>query len=378
MPKNALNAVLLFVAGCFCLPLAALEEGKFRPISYDYPALTRTEAGPALDWQAVPVADPRLAFLLDIPESALVDKKFWPERDLWDRLRNGFAIPDIASPLLADRERWYAQRRDLVLTMSEKARRYLHHIVESVERRKLPLELALLPMVESGFEPAALSSAQAAGLWQFIPGTATRYRLAQNEHYDARRDIIASTEAALDYLEFLFAKFHDWHLALAGYNWGEEAVARAVARNQAKGLPIDFDHLVMPEETRYYVPKLLALRNLVLDPEAYAISLAEIADTPYFAEIDVAVALDVDAVARMANLSANEVRALNPSHKSMLISGKGKPALLLPVERLETFRDSVAAWRSARQPGGAAPLSGKSRIAPGGLRVATDKPPRRM
>lgn len=310
--------------------------------SGDLPASIRAEAGPAMDWNPQPVVDSSRAFLLDIPESTLAGRRHWPERDLWDRLRNGFAIPDLRSSLVADHEKWYAQRKDQLLVISEKARRYLFHIVDAVDRRKMPLELALLPMVESGFEPNAVSSAQAVGLWQFIPGTAARYRLAQNEHYDARRDIVASTEAALDYLEFLFGRFRDWPLALAAYNWGEEAVSRAISRNLAKGLATDFDSLVLPEETRHYVPKLIAIRNLVLAPEANGVVLAEIPNLPYFAEVDVRVPLDLGAVARLSNLSAAEVRALNPSHRSSLISGKGKPALLLPVDRVQMFRDRVA------------------------------------
>ena len=243
--------------------------------------------------------------------------------------------------MVAERERWYGQRKDIVVNISQKARRYLFHIVEAVERRGLPTELALLPIVESGFEPGALSAAQAAGLWQFIPGTAQRYRLKVTDHYDARRDIVASTEAALDYLEFLYRIFNDWQLALAAYNWGEEAVLRAVQRNQSKGLPGDYESLVLPEETRYYVPKLMAIRNIVLNPELHGVELADIPNLPYFAEVDVGQPLDIKSVAKLAELPAAEILALNPSHNSSVISGKGKPSVLLPADSVETFHRNI-------------------------------------
>lgn len=265
---------------------------------------------------------------------------------VWDRIRNGFTLPPLRGALVAEREHWYGQRKGLVANISQKARRYLFHIVEAVERRGLPTELALLPIVESGFEPGALSTAQAAGLWQFIPGTAQRYRLRLTDHYDARRDIIASTEAALDYLEFLHGIFKDWQLALAAYNWGEEAVLRAVQRNQAKGLPGDYESLVLPEETRYYVPKLMAIRNIVLNPELHGIELADIPNLPYFSEVDVRQALDLKSVAKLAGLPATEILALNPSHKSSLISGKGKPSVLLPADSVEVFNRNIMTYRA--------------------------------
>ena len=291
-----------------------------------------------------PIVDSRRAYLLDIDEEEFSAKQRAPVRNVWDRIRNGFELPPLRGPLVADRELWYGQRKELVAAISQKARRYLYHIVEAVEKRGMPMELALLPVVESGFEPGALSSAQAAGLWQFIPGTAQRYRLKLTEHYDARRDIVASTEAALDYLEFLHGIFKDWQLALAAYNWGEEAVLRAVQRNQAKGLPADYENLTLPEETRYYLPKLMAIRNIVQSPELHGVELADIPNTPYFARIDVPVALDIQSVARLAGLSTGEVLALNPSHNSSFISGKGKPALLLPADRIDAFEQNMAKY----------------------------------
>jgi len=316
--------------------------------SFIYHPAVLNEMGPGLkpEVHQGPVVDSARSYLLDIGEEEFSAKPRIPVRNVWDRIRNGFELPPLRGPLVAERELWYGQRKELVANISQKARRYLYHIVNEVEKRGLPMELALLPIVESGFEPGALSTAQAAGLWQFIPGTAQRYRLKLTDHYDARRDIVASTEAALDYLEFLHGIFKDWQLALAAYNWGEEAVSRAVQRNQAKGRPADYESLTLPEETRYYLPKLMAIRNIVLSPELHGMELADIPNTPYFVEINVPVALDIQSVARLAGLSTGEVLALNPSHKSLFISGKGKPALLLPADRIEAFAQNMANFPS--------------------------------
>lgn len=319
------------------------ESGLRRPV-FTYHPMLLGELGPGLkpEVRLDPFPDRNRSYLLEISEGEFSGTEAAPIRNVWDRIRNGFALPPLKGPRVVERELWYAQRKELVANISQKARRYLFHIVEAVEKRGMPMELALLPIVESGFEPGALSTAQAAGLWQFIPGTAQRYKLKLTDHYDARRDIVASTEAALDYLEFLHGIFKDWQLALAAYNWGEEAVLRAIQRNQAKGLATDYEALTLPEETRYYLPKLMAIRNIVLSPELHGIELADIPNAPYFVGVDVPLPLDIPAVARLAGLSTAEVLALNPSHKSSLISGKGKPAVLLPADRVESFAVNVA------------------------------------
>ena len=338
----ALVSSLIFLTGV----VRAGGDDSLPRQSYVYHPAVLEEMGPGLkpEVQRGPVFDLSRAYLLEISEEEFVGKKAAPIRNLWDRIRNGFALPPLRGPLVAGRELWYGQRKDMMAGISQKSRRYLFHIVEAVEKRGLPMELALLPIVESGFEPGALSSAQAAGLWQFIPGTAQRYRLKLTDHYDARRDIVASTEAALDYLEFLHGMFNDWQLALAAYNWGEEAVMRAVLRNKAKGLPADYESLSMPEETRYYLPKLMAVRNIVFSPELHGVELADIPNTPYFAGVDVPVPLDLQSVARLAGLTTAEVLALNPSHKSQYISGKGKPAVLLPADRVEAFEQNMVTY----------------------------------
>ncbi|MDZ4251280.1 MAG: transglycosylase SLT domain-containing protein [Sulfuritalea sp.] len=323
---------------------SADDDSGLRPQRFVYHPLVLDEMGPTLspEVQLGPFADRSRSYLLDISEDEFAGKPDRIVRNVWDRIRYGFAMPPLRGPLVAEREIWYGQRKDLIANISHKARRYLFHVVEAVEKRGLPTELALLPIVESGFEPGALSTAQAAGLWQFIPGTAQRYRLKLTAHYDARRDIVASTEAALDYLEFLHGMFNDWQLALAAYNWGEEAVQRAIQRNKAKGLPTDYESLVVPEETKYYVPKLMAVRNIVLSPELHGVELADIPNTPYFGGIDVPMALDLQSIARLAGVPAAEVLALNPSHNSLIISGKGKPAILLPTDRIKAFAQKIA------------------------------------
>ena len=341
MIRSSLALVAFFVS----MSVFADDGQGLRSRRFSYLPSLVDPMGPAIsrDVAIAPPIDRSRAYLLDISEEEFSVSPQAPVRNVWDRIRNGFALQPLKGPLVAERELWYRQRKDLVAAISLKSRRYLFHIVEAVEKRGLPMELALLPFVESGFEPHALSSAQAAGLWQFIPGTAQRYRLKLNEHYDARRDIVASTEAALDYLEFLNGIFKDWQLALAAYNWGEEAVLRAIQRNQARGLATDYESLVMPEETRYYLPKLMAIRNIVQSPDLHGIELADISNTPYFSGVAVAVELDAQSIARMAGLSVAEVLALNPSHKSSFISGRDKPALLLPADKVEEFSNKLSA-----------------------------------
>ncbi|HRH29560.1 MAG TPA: transglycosylase SLT domain-containing protein, partial [Aquabacterium sp.] len=202
--------------------------------------------------------------------------------DLWGRVRRGFALPALETELVRDHERWYASRPDYVQRMVGRANRYLYHVVDEVERRQMPSELALLPFIESAFNPQAMSSARASGMWQFMPATGKDYELKQNPFRDDRRDLLASTRAALDYLQRLHRMFGDWHLALAAYNWGEGNVQRAIKRNISAGLPTDYLSLRMPDETRNYVPKLYAIRNIVAAPEALGLTLPVIENHPYF------------------------------------------------------------------------------------------------
>jgi membrane-bound lytic murein transglycosylase D len=260
-----------------------------------------------------------------------------PPEDLWQRMRNGFTMPNLQSPLVVERQAWYADRPQQMAIMVERSRRYLFHIVEELERRGMPTELALLPMVESAFNPMAYSSAKASGLWQFIPSTGRQYNLDQNWWYDARRDIVASTNAALDYLQYLHGMWGDWHLALASYNWGEGAVGRAIEKNRARGLPTDYQSLDMPNETRYYVPKLQALKNLVLDPRSAGLALVPIPNAPYFVTVTLSGNIDLRVAARLADMPVDELIKLNPGHNRPVVSAAVAPTLILPSDRAEVF-----------------------------------------
>ena len=261
--------------------------------------------------------------------------------DLWQRIRNGFAMPNLYDALVDDKVAWYASRPDYLKRTFERSRRYLYHIVEELERRGLPTELALLPMVESSFNPMAYSRAHASGLWQFIPGTGKRYELKQNWWFDARRDIVDSTAAALDYLNDVYEMHGDWHLALASYNWGENAVARALEKNRAAGLALDYASLGMPAETRHYVPKLQALKNIIANPRPFGIDLDPIPNQPYFATITKTRDIDVRVAARLAEMPVEEFVALNPGFNRPVIPVAVNPRIVLPADRVETFRANL-------------------------------------
>jgi membrane-bound lytic murein transglycosylase D len=269
-----------------------------------------------------------------------------PPVDIWDRIRRQFAMPQLRGPLVERQVSWYVSRPDVLKGILQRSRLYLYHIVTELERRNMPLELALLPMVESGYSPHALSTAQASGLWQFIPETGKRYRLTQTNSYDARRDVIASTRAALDYLQFLYGLFGDWHLALASYNWGENAVAAAVERNRTKGRPVTYESLSLPEETRLYIPKLQALRNIIANPAAFGIDLGLVPNEPYFAVVENSRHLELRAAAKLAEMPLDEFVALNPAFNSGAISAADASLILLPVEKVDVFKENLQKLRT--------------------------------
>ncbi|HMS79236.1 MAG TPA: transglycosylase SLT domain-containing protein [Burkholderiaceae bacterium] len=267
---------------------------------------------------------------------------------LWDRIRAGFAMPELRSPLVDQRVRWYTARPDLLERLLERGAPYLYFIVEEVTRRGLPTELALLPFVESAMNPGATSHAAAAGLWQFIPATGRRFDLSQDWWIDERRDVVESTRAALDYLQEVHAMHgDDWFLALASYNWGEGAVARAVEANRRRGRPTDYASLRMPDETRHYVPKLLALKRVVAEASALGVSLPPVPDAPYFVTIEHPVPMDLKLAARFADMSVDEFVALNPSHNRPVIATNRNAEIRLPVDRVRRF--VAASTRHAAQ-----------------------------
>ncbi len=265
--------------------------------------------------------------------------------NLWDRIRARMAIPDLSGTRVERWEQHYARRPDYVARMIQRGSLYLFHVVEEVEKRGLPAELALLPFIESAFNPQALSRVRASGMWQFMPATGRDFELRQNLFRDDRRAVMASTEAALDYLQRLHERFGDWHLALAAYNWGQGNVSRAIARNQRLRLPTDYESLRMPLETRDYVPKLQAVKNIVLDAPRLGLVLPQLENHPFFARVRIDRDIDVGLAAELAEVSLAEFRALNPQFDKPVILAAGTPEVLLPWERAEPFRDRLAAAR---------------------------------
>jgi membrane-bound lytic murein transglycosylase D len=263
--------------------------------------------------------------------------------DVWQRIRLGYGIPhDNIHPKTQKQLDWFISHPEYVDRVVERARPYLHYIVEQVEQRDIPLEMALLPVVESGFQPFAYSKSRAAGLWQFIPSTGKLYGLKQNWWYDGRRDVVESTRAALDYLEKLHNDFGDWQLALAAYNCGEGTVSRAIKKNKKAGKKTDFWSLTLPAETSAYVPKLMAVAELVKQPEKFNITLKPIANTAYLAQVDVGSQIDLAVAAKMANISTDEIHQLNPGYNQWATMPEGPHKLVLPINKVAAFEHQLA------------------------------------
>ena len=267
-----------------------------------------------------------------------------PSNDLWMQIRQGFQLPPLDSPLVDKQTQWLVDRPDYVNRSMARSSRYLFYIVEEVNRRNMPTELALLPFVESAFNPEAKSTAKAMGIWQFMPRTGQDFKLTQNVFRDERRDVLQSTNAALDYLQRLYKQFGDWQLALAAYNWGEGNVAKAIKRNQAMRKPTDYESLIMPRETREYVPKLMAYKNIVKNPGAYNIVLPELENHPYFVAIEVTRDIDVNVAAQLAEMSLEDFRNLNPSFNKPVILAAADQQMLLPFARAELFQMNLASY----------------------------------
>ena len=297
--------------------------------------------------QAAPVVETALT------EAALERESAVP-KSVWDRIRGGFAVPELNSALVDRWTAYYSRDPQYVQRMAMRASQYLYNIVEEVESRGLPTELALLPFVESAFQPEALSRAKASGLWQFMPSTGANYSLEQNLWRDDRNDVLESTRAALDYFEYLHRLFGDWQLALAAYNWGEGSVQRAVARakksRNAKTRIADYAHLRMPKETANYVPKLEAIKRIVKDPGRYGIELPDVGNEPFFVRITKPRDIDLKTAAELAGMSEAEFRQLNPSFKLPVIVASHNTAMLLPADRLDFFVDNLASWMDSGQP----------------------------
>jgi membrane-bound lytic murein transglycosylase D len=331
-PPSCRLAGLILGLAVFGASLPALAEADFEP---------RLKTSLPESFQAFSLDRLSIQEIQPPPELPLTIDLTLRSTDLWERLRQGFAMIDLNDDLVLHYQQWYQNRPGALRQMIERSRPYLHHIVEELEARGMPTELALLPMVESSFNPMAHSPAAASGLWQFIPATGKRFNLQQNWWQDERRDVMASTSAALDYLQTIYDMHGDWHLALASYNWGEGAVKRAIERNEARGLPTDYPNLTMPKETRHYVPKLQALKNILGNPETFArLGLPFIPNQIYLATAAAPRPMDVKTAARLANMTLEEFRHLNPSHNRPVI--KADTPVVLPADRVDTFIENLA------------------------------------
>lgn len=262
---------------------------------------------------------------------------------IWDRIRAGFTLRSHNTRVSADKQ-WFGKHQAYLDRALERAEPYLHHITEEIARRGMPMELALLPLVESAFQPFAYSRSRASGLWQFIPGTAQHYGLKLNWWYDGRRDVFASTDAALTYLQALAKMFNgDWLLALAAYNSGEGKVAKEIARNRRLGKPTDFWSLSLPRETRGYVPKLLAIVDIVANPARHGLTLRYISDTTYLTEIDTGMQIDLMLAAELVGMPVEDVLRLNPGFNRWASDPDGPHRLLVPADKAEDVKQKLAA-----------------------------------
>ena len=267
-----------------------------------------------------------------------------PPKDMWDRIRRGYAIPNLNTDLVNYWTDYYARNARSITTMSERASKYLYHIVGELEQRGMPTELALLPFVESAYNPTAYSKANASGLWQFVPGTAKDFNLQQTRWVDQRRDPIASTQAALAYLEYLYDFQGDWYLALASYNWGQGSVRRAIEKNEKAGLGLDYLSLRMPDETRNYVPKLQAIKNIITNPAKYGIELPRVHNEPYFTTVTAKSQIDIEVAAELAEMSVDEFKFLNPAHNQNTILAESAH-LLLPKDKANIFESNIKRYQ---------------------------------
>lgn len=261
-----------------------------------------------------------------------------PENDLWARIRAGLRMPKMDPEVTRQHEQWFMENVEFREAMLERSKLYLYYIVEEVDKRGMPMEIALLPAIESAYKPYAYSRAKASGLWQFIPSTGRLYGLKSNWWYDGRRDVIASTRAALDYLQKLYGDFGDWQLALAAYNAGEGKIARAIEANRRKGLPTDFLSLKkLKLETRHYVPKLMAMANIVTNPQAFDIKLPDVPNEPYFTTVETNSQVDLGVIARLTGLEVDQLHFINPGYTRWTTDPNGPHQVLVPVDKKDAL-----------------------------------------
>lgn len=274
-----------------------------------------------------------------------------PSSDVWSSIRNGFAIPDLYNSEVQEQERLLMKNPLMVNTMLVRSRPFIYFIASECAKRNLPAELALLPFVESQFNPNARSPASAEGLWQFIPSTGRQFELKTNRYVDERRDVLASTRAALDYLSYLYDMLGDWQLALASYNWGEGSVLKAIKRAEGRGRDPVFNNLTLPNETRQYVPKLQALKNLINDPERFNITLPDVPNKPYFTEIQHNGDLDLREIARAADIDLESIKKLNSSaNNAVMYASQGNTTLLVPIFHEDKVKETLENYEGLKLP----------------------------
>ncbi len=359
---TAMLLVLLWTAGCSQLPAHWRPTRKAPPVARAT-APAATTGSPVLSEASAPMPDERpvaaqaawtLARMADLAlplegETAPPPEKTQPP-SLWQRLVADYGLPATDNRRVRSQLRWFQAHPDYLPRVLQRGAPYLGWILDQVEQQGLPGELALLPVVESGFQPFAYSHGRASGLWQFIPGTGRRFGLRQNWWYDGRRDLVASTRAALAYLQYLHDELHgDWLLALAAYNSGEGTVAKAVAYNRRHGRPTDFWHLRLPRETRDYVPRLLAIARLVRQPAAYGLALPSLDNQPPVETVDTGGQIDLALAAELAGISLDRLYLLNPGFNRWATPPRGPHRLLLPTPAAKRFRAALARLPASRR-----------------------------
>jgi membrane-bound lytic murein transglycosylase D len=323
--------------GALLLLGACAHEAPQPPAREPIVVPAATTAAPETPAPAGPAATPSLAMPSEWQHHNGEDYD-----DLFDRMRAGFALDEVQEPAIDQQLAWFEHNPDYLERVFQRGQRYMYHVVTEVEARGMPLEFALLPVVESAYEPFAYSVSRAAGLWQFIPDTGRRFGLKQDWWFDGRRDVIESTRAALDYLQALHDQFDgDWLLAIAAYNVGENTVQRELDYNRAHGKPADFWHLKLPAETRAYVPKLLAMKRLMAEPERYGLEFAAIPNEPYFAVIDTNSQIDLKIAAQLAGTSYDELVALNPGYNRWATDPDGPHRMLVPIDDADGFEAAL-------------------------------------
>lgn len=324
------TALAVFFVGCSSNSYQQLEQAS-SPLS----AISTHSAAEQANAETID-----LGFI----EAPVFSRKTVPVIDLWERMRIGFSLDiNIHNQRIQEQRNWYANNQNYLNRVSARANRYLYHVIEAIDKRGMPLELALLPIVESAYDPFAYSHGRASGMWQFIPATGKRFKLSQNWWYDGRRDVVASTDAALDYLSYLYQRFDgDWLLALAAYNSGGGNVSNAIKQNLAKHRPTDFWSLDLPKETRAYVPKLIALAQLVADPEHYNVSFSPLSNRPYFTQVNIESQIDLAQAAELADISLEELYLLNPGYNQWATSPDGPHLLNVPTQNAAAFQTNLA------------------------------------